>query len=691
VTAACPQGTTYNEQCFLSCPLNYTLAKIYARPSKLFGENYTSVDFLSVISSITCQKTQAGQAADVWDVADSELNQYYCRRSNDPPTDLKLNGSVLKEHEAVGTVIGTLRSQDAQPGQTFIYTVQRPSSLLMAQGDKLVNIWDNPRLNGNISLNGGKLSVTVRSTDDGVPPMWLEKVFSITILDVNDPPEQVALSNSVVYENATVGTVIGELTAVDGDDPPNTIPHSNFKWELLEDDGGRFSINVNKITVALSLVGEAQKMHRITVRCSDFGNPVKATTETFIITVVNVNDAPTSLRLIGSTVHELAKVGNVIGQLVVTEKDGDDVSYDISQSDVDTLDKFDIDSTRCQGPGYEYDCKVNVTVKASLDYETKAWYRLNVQANDSHTRAFKQFNIEVINDNEPPSAIRLTGSHSVLENSVAGTVVGQFVVTDPDNAKSPSHQTHRCTFNESRPSDAHYFIITAGLVLKVKGAQQINFEQGKNLTFTVTCTDSGRPPLSLSSDFFIIVKDVNEPPVNLTLSSTTVDENSPQGTPVGILSSDDPDGPSDVHTYSIVGPVGVLFSIGGDNNRALLVNGLLDHETNPTLLVIIRVTDKGGLFTQKTFKITVNDVNDPPNDLALPTPFLIENSAERVLISPIVLTDQDGDLPSCTLLDSAGGRVKVVGTNLVVGATVTDYESLPSPQQMSMSHHQKSS
>ena len=429
VTAACPQGTTYNEQCSLSCPLNYTLAKIYARPSKLFGENYTSVDFLSVISSITCQKTQAGQAADVWDVADSELNQYYCRRSNDPPADLKLNGSVLKEHEAVGTVIGTLRSQDAQPGQTFIYTVQRPSSLLMAQGDKLVNIWDNPRLNGNISLNGGKLSVTVRSTDDGVPPMWLEKVFSITILDVNDPPEQVALSNSVVYENATAGAVIGELTAVDGDDPPNTIPHSNFKWELLEDDGGRFSINVNKITVALSLVGEAQKMHRITVRCSDFGNPVKATTESFIITVVNVNDAPTSLRLIGSTVHELAKVGNVIGQLVVTEKDGDDVSYDISQSDADTLDKFDIDSTRCQGPGYEYDCKVNVTVKASLDYETKAWYRLNVQANDSHTRAFKQFNIEVINDNEPPSAIRLTGSHSVLENSIAGTVVGQFVVS----------------------------------------------------------------------------------------------------------------------------------------------------------------------------------------------------------------------------------------------------------------------
>jgi len=68
-------------------------------------------------------------------------------------------------------------------------------------------------------------------------------------------------------------------------------------------------------------------------------------------------------------------------------------------------------------------------------------------------------------------------------------------------------------------------------------------------------------------------------------------------------------------------------------------------------------------------------VNDPPSNLTLPTPSLRENSAERVLISTIILTDQDGDLPSCRLLDSSGGRVKVVGTNLVAGPTKTDYES----------------
>lgn len=80
-------------------------------------------------------------------------------------------------------------------------------------------------------------------------------------------------------------------------------------------------------------------------------------------------------------------------------------------------------------------------------------------------------------------------------------------------------------------------------------------------------------------------------------------------------------------------------------------------------------------------------MNDPPSNLTLdPTPLLYENSAERVLLSSIVLTDQDGDLPSCRLTDSSGGRVKVVGTNLVVGPTATDYESntLPSTRDFSI-------
>ena len=431
VNIDCLQGTTYNEQCSLTCSQNYALAKIFTQPNKKFGEDYSKVDFSSVTSTLTCQKTRKWQTSNVWDVLDSDISDYYCRRTNDPPRDLLLNGTVLLEHAPINTIIGILSSHDAQPGQTFMYTVQQPNELLVAQGDKLINIWDNPVLNGNVSLSQGHyLAVKIRVTDDGMPPMWLEKTFQITIQNVNDPPKQVTLSNSVVFENATIGKVIGELTAVDGDDPPNTHLHSNFKWELINDASGKFGMTVNKIIVAQNLL---PGLNKITVKCSDFGNPIEQTTEDFIINVINVNDVPQALMLTSSTVHETAPVNTTVGQLVAIDKDGDDISFDVSQSDVMTLNKFDIANVQCayNGQGTEKECKVNVTVKAPLNYEEKSWYKLSVKANDSQTQVFKTFNIEIIDDNEAPTAINLTGSHTVLENSVAGTVIGQFVVCLP--------------------------------------------------------------------------------------------------------------------------------------------------------------------------------------------------------------------------------------------------------------------
>ena len=149
--------------------------------------------------------------------------------------------------------------------------------------------------------------------------------------------------------------------------------------------------------------------------------------------MINVNDVPQALMLTSSTVHETAPVNTTVGQLVAIDKDGDDISFDVSQSDVMTLNKFDIANVQCayNGQGTEKECKVNVTVKAPLNYEEKSWYKLNVKANDSQTQVFKTFNIEIIDDNEAPTAINLTGSHTVLENSVAGTVIGQFVVCLP--------------------------------------------------------------------------------------------------------------------------------------------------------------------------------------------------------------------------------------------------------------------
>lgn len=105
----------------------------------------------------------------------------------------------------------------------------------------------------------------------------------------------------------------------------------------------------------------------------------------------------------------------------------------------------------------------------------------------------------------------------------------------------------------------------------------------------------------------------------------------------------------------------------------------MDYFRHSTMMILLTLASYDLIILNQTlsnhFVLTSTDVNDPPSNLSLETPSMKENSAERVLISSIILTDQDGDFPTCRLLDDAGGRVRVVGTNLVAGPTMTDYES----------------
>ena len=255
---------------------------------KLFGEDFATVDFSSVHFTITCVLSSGG-ATGKWDQA-SELTSYYCRRINDPPSDIQLNGMTLLEHSQIGTVIGTLRSQDPQQEQTFVYSVEKPNVLFGCKGNQLINHWHDPRLNGPVAVPNGGINVTVRSTDNGVPPYWSDKVFRITIQDVNDPPESLSLSNSKVYENASLGSLVGRLSAMDGDQASDTKPHSNFKWELVDSDEGRFSLSGENLLVAKRLDYKSQKYHRVVIKCSDYGSPVRSAEKTFVIDVQDAKE-----------------------------------------------------------------------------------------------------------------------------------------------------------------------------------------------------------------------------------------------------------------------------------------------------------------------------------------------------------------------------------------------------------------
>lgn len=89
------------------------------------------------------------------------------------------------------------------------------------------------------------------------------------------------------------------------------------------------------------------------------------------------------------------------------------------------------------------------------------------------------------------------------------------------------------------------------------------------------------------------------------LSQSSVLENKPVGTEIGDLSAIDPN-PGDGLSYTLVGNAGGRFALSG--NKLVVANSvLLDYEQATSHTIVVRVTDAGGLTTDRSFTIQVRD------------------------------------------------------------------------------------
>lgn len=176
-------------------------------------------------------------------------------------------------------------------------------------------------------------------------------------------------------------------------------------------------------------------------------------------------------------------------------------------------------------------------------------------------------------------------------------------------------------------------------------------------------------------------EDVTEP-TDIALSASTVAENSAVDTLVGLFTTTDATS-GDTFTYTLVAGTGdtnnALFKITGDQ---LLVNGMIDFETTPTLSIRVRSTDQNGSFFEKVFTITVSNVNEAPTDIALTILPLPENTAVGTVVGSFTPTDPDaGDTFTYTLVAGTGDTNNAwftVATNTLVLAQALDFEVLPS-------------
>ena len=185
---------------------------------------------------------------------------------------------------------------------------------------------------------------------------------------------------------------------------------------------------------------------------------------------------------------------------------------------------------------------------------------------------------------------------NVDENQPSGTIIARLSCKD-----FPANDTHTYSLvSGDGDTDNGSFTISGDTILS---KDVFDFETKSTYSVRIQIVDGNGGAFSKS--FIITVNDENDPPTDIIISDSTVDENSEIGTVVGMLSSVDQD-TSDTHSYIFVSGDGDTdngsFTISGDT---ILSKDVFDFETKSTYSVRILTDDGYGGTYSKRFTITV--------------------------------------------------------------------------------------
>ncbi|WP_268124577.1 Ig-like domain-containing protein [Roseivirga pacifica] len=185
---------------------------------------------------------------------------------NSLPTDISLSVLSIDENNTLGDEIGQFSTADNDLGDVHAY------SLVTGTGADDNNAFGitTDKLRAAEAFNfEAKSGYTIRvSTNDGRGGIF-EKVFAITINDVNEQPTDILLSNQIIEETDEERISVGLLSTIDqdfGDD---------FSYELVEGNGSthnaRFAIVGDELFTSQMVNYEELEVLQIRVRTTDSG------------------------------------------------------------------------------------------------------------------------------------------------------------------------------------------------------------------------------------------------------------------------------------------------------------------------------------------------------------------------------------------------------------------------------------
>ena len=205
------------------------------------------------------------------------------------------------------------------------------------------------------------------------------KSFNVRVVDANDAPSAVYLSNQIVSSNASVGSLVGTFTVVDED-------QSDSHFCYLLDPDSLFKISGLQLLVGKPLINATSSRHPVDLFCYD-RDDISFPSRLFIEVRSNILLTQVNISLNSSHIKENKPAGSLVG--LITARTSDSNETLVFQLDDDANGTFALVS------GDTVNYRDLVTTRP-LDYEQRSNYQIVIRVYGSGGATnFKVFDIQV--------------------------------------------------------------------------------------------------------------------------------------------------------------------------------------------------------------------------------------------------------------------------------------------------------
>ncbi|MGJ3236899.1 cadherin domain-containing protein [Marivirga sp.] len=616
-------NTDYEQAVLENLKIEEVFADYSTFPKKLFNFNGTiySLSHLQMPNSFTNADAQnAG-----FNTAVRDMNFLY--KLNERPGIPSPSSFTVDENMAKGTAIGSLSATDPDDSNL---------SFQLVNGTGAID-------NGKVSVSGNQL-VLNEVPDFEADSLWSilaqvsdahgdkrSRSITININDVNDAPTGLSLTTEFVSESLPLGSPIAGIETVD-EDATDTFTYSlsasNSDPGVADADNGSFTVTDSVLISNTTFDSAIKSEYFITLSVSDQGGETYQ--QAFVINITEENEAPTNILLDNNTIEE-----NLTGRTLVGTLDTEDAD---SEEDNDDTDDVDFTYALVAGSGDDDNSSFEISADSlyaisSFNFEEVESLSVRVQTKDPKMATFnKAFTINVIDANDAPAAI-LFSNDSIDENQGSGTVVGTLDGQDPD----ASDEFDFIFIEDDNFPDNTAFSVNTNNEL-VQDVENFDYESKSLYEIKLRLTDKGGE--SIDSVLAIHIGDINDEPSDITLSGTSVNEETNNAV-AGQLNVVDEDA-TDNHSFSL--PADSLSNhrfqiLTGD--ELALASPLNYEQDDLSYEVYIEVTDISGAKFGKVFEIDLLDINDAVDTLVIKRTIIKSGLAFEEKVSNIELRDED--------------------------------------------------